>query len=299
MTTRQKEVLRLITEEYLTPAQTAKHLKISRQAVYKLIKKLKNKGLLIYKGVGGFTKGGAVACQPQFHMEKIRLHNEQFKIIPYKFPKDYIINKTFKLDYNTIITYKKCIMVFSNQSFYAKTETEALNKSNIYWDRFFIKLENVIKVSFLKDRKQNIIKVNSHFAEINNELAKACIEKKKKLQFKDPKDNKTWLLADFSKKKPELETVHPNSAFEDMGVLRPFFEDLRQNPVKLSDLYKLINIQAKLNIEQAEISKNNAEALTATVTTMNTILKLITPKETIEKEQRYNTDITKPADYIG
>ena len=72
----QKEVLYLLKQEYLTPAQVAKRRHTSIQAVYKTVGKLKKSGHFSIGNEGGLMDGGPSTPQPH----QIRLHGQQFKI---------------------------------------------------------------------------------------------------------------------------------------------------------------------------------------------------------------------------
>lgn len=287
ITKRQSEIYNLYIKEYKTIKQIATRLNISVQAVYKILKKLKNKGILsrFPQEIKNSEKGGCCHYSTSVSYGKIRLHNEQFKIIPFYKSKDYKINKRIMIDSNTIITYKNCIMIFSNTSFYGKTETEAEHKAQRYWNRFFIRVENDLNVLFLKNRKQNIKRVYAHYAEVNNELAQEAIKTKQKIRFK-AEDNKSWLIADFSNKRPELETVHPQTAFIDMQTIRPFFNNLRNDPHILDKILNTIN-------QLAEQNKLTATELNITTKSLNTLITLVSPNK--PKETGINRKIP---DYI-
>ena len=79
LTKAEREVLELITEEYLTVKQITIRRDCSRQAVYKHLKALKEKG---YLNIGlQKTEKNLCSCQPEKkNVNQIRLHGQEFNI---------------------------------------------------------------------------------------------------------------------------------------------------------------------------------------------------------------------------
>jgi DNA-binding CsgD family transcriptional regulator len=295
LTNREKEVLTLLTIEYLTPAQIALRRKCSKQAVHKIIKSLVVKGAYNRRTLqsqapsetkvdffGVTPRGGGGV--PPFPMEQIRLHAQRWRIE--------IINKsiaynllrekanTIKLDLNTVRLHKDVVEVYSNNSFYGDTANNATVKSLSYWDGFFVRLEQELKVTLIKPRHNNIKLVYSEYAQVNNELAKQCNINQEKIKVYAKEDGKLWFLIDNSFKLHEAETVHAETAERDMQeVITPFFNDLRRNPVTMSEIMDAINSLVQVN-------KETASGLNAVVTYLKSQLPTEEP-ETLTERPRY------------
>ena len=89
--------------------------------------------------------------------------------------------------------------------------------------------------------------MNYHYAETNNELAQECEKKAYKVRVYTTSDSKLWFLIDNSFNLHEAETVHPETAKEDMGnIVKPFFNDLRDNKPPLpSEMWVILSELAK------------------------------------------------------
>lgn len=280
----EQDVLHLITNEFLTIKQVAIRRQTSTQAIYKIKKNLVKKGVLNNKNQRVAKEGGCF--KPLNH--QIRLHNEQYSIkIIWKDGKyNDKINKKIILDNNTIMCYRDNIQVYSNNSFFGDSVDEAEFKSLNYWSKFFNKLEYNLKCILVKERSQNIERVRCEFAEVGNELATQCIKEHEKIKVSGV-DGKIWLLIDNSFNYNELETTHAKTSNNDMkNVIRPFFNDLRNNEVTtMSDLRSLFK-EAVMSIESNAIS-------------IQAILKLISPNETLNNtSDDKNIKIEKPI-YVG
>lgn len=281
----QQEVLFFLTKEFLTIQQIATRRQTSKNAVYKIVNKLKKKGLInsVWQGV----EKNRCTIQPPNH--SIRLHCQEFNIkILYKDQRyKKILEKanTINIDGNTIRLYRNSIEIYSGQSFYADTAQKATVKSFKYWNRLFARLENDLKVILIKPRSQNIKLVNQHYAEINNELAEECEKKADKIRVYTTEDGKLWFLIDNSFNLHEAETTHPQSSKHDMAdSVRPFFNDLRDNKPPLpSEVWAIIS----------ELAKHEKE-IGAGLNSIVTIMKSQLPKE---KEEVIKSK-SRP-DYIG
>lgn len=191
--------------------------------------------------------------KPPFN--KIRLHGQEFNIrILFK---DHRykgkVGGVVYIDGNTIRLFRDTIEVYSGQSFYADDVQKATIDSFKYWNRFFLRLESEFKVILIKPRSQNIKLVNQHYSEVNNEFAEECERKGDKIKVYTTEDGKLWFTIDNSFNLHEAETLHPQTAKEDMSdSVRPFFNDLRDNrPPTLSQLMQVFDKIAKINEETA------------------------------------------------
>jgi hypothetical protein len=231
LTKAEEEVIRLLSEEFLTPNKIAIRRGCSKQAVSKIISNLKKKGAInaVYNKVDKTQS----TCKP-FKKNMIRLHGQEFNIrILYKDQKYKKLKKKSNIifiDGNTIRLYANSIEVYSGQSFMADDVDKATAKSFKYWNKLFARLEHDLKVILVKPRSQNIKLVNNHYSEINNGLAKDLNIKAEKIRIYGEDDGKLWFLIDNSFNLHEAETVHSEHAQEDMrGTIRPFFNELRKS----------------------------------------------------------------------
>ena len=237
-----REILNLYIKDRLTPAKIAKIRKTSRQAVYKIISKLKKKGIINLANsewVGGVDK-----TEPYTHQDTKRLHNQHLVVTPLYRTKKYKqnIGKIVTLEKNTVKISNNSIEIYSNTYFYGKTAHEAMARSLEYWLLFITKLENKYKTPLLKQGRNNIMMVNAHVADIKNPLAKRCLREGTKVRIRSTEDGKGWLYIDNSHNLFELETIHPKTSIQDMSnIIEPFFSDLRDNKVPLpSEAYAMI-----------------------------------------------------------
>jgi len=285
LTNTQREVLRLLTQEYLIPPKVANIRGTTLKAVYKTIKILEKKGIYNHK-----TKKvqNADHTPPNKNTQKIRLHGQHFTINLLKKSNEYekIKEKSnmFKIDDNTIKLHNTSIEVYSNNSFMGSTTKEATENSLKYWYRLFMRLEHDLKILIVKDRATNIKLVQNHYAETNNELAKDLNKKKEYIRIYAREDGKMWFEIDNSFNLNEAETTHPQTAEKDMrNIIQPFFNDLRNNKVLLPS-----ELNEALLTTQKQINEIGAG--------LNTVIKLITPHEQPKTE-----DIEKKyiLDYIG
>jgi DNA-binding Lrp family transcriptional regulator len=279
ITQAEKEVLHYLTKEYLTPKKIAIRRQTTPRAVYKIIQKLKSKGIInkVHKIVG--------TIEPS-EPNKIRLHGEEFNIkILYKDNRYKELTKKTNLqiiDGNTVKLYRNSIKIYSGQSFYADSPDKALYNSIPYWNRFLTRLEHDLKVILVKSRYQNIKIVKVHFAEINNEIAKDYEVSGDKLRLYAREDGKLWLQIDNSFNLHEMETQHPETAKQDMIKVRKQVNDWRENnPPTLSEVMRVIK-------ESVNVNRETAAGLSAAI-------KLLFPQE---KKELIEKDFEK-SDYIG
>ncbi len=127
--------------------------------------------------------------------------------------------------------HNESVIVSCNElkNFYGKTPDLAMANSMIYWNDIFIRLQDRLKVIMIKEENTCIKQFNGHFAEVDNELAKECNERKARVKIFAREDNKLWFTIDKSWNVNEAETVHPDTAQRDMQEsVQPFFNDLRE-----------------------------------------------------------------------
>jgi len=280
----EQEILHYLSNEFLTVKQIAIRRQCSTSNIYKIIRKLKKKGLL------NPTNQMVHKIQPTLSkkLNQIRLHGQEFNIkILYKdqrYKKLLKKSNLINIDGNTIRLYSNSIEVYSGMSFYADDPQKATSNSFKYWNKLFTRLEHQLKIIIVKPRYQNIRLVNSHYAEINNELSEECERKGYKLRIYTKDDGKLWFVIDNSFNLHEAETLHPKTAKKDMEKIQPYFNDLRDDSHYLpSEVKRILLPTLKLVQEIAEAQLNQTKII-------ETLLpKKITTKS-IKKERM---------DYVG
>jgi hypothetical protein len=267
LTQTEKEVLYLLTKEFLTQKQIAIRRHCSKQAVSKTIRKLKAKCKI---DLVNQERGGS--SQPVNHqVNQMRLHGEQFIIrILYRGEKYLKIRNEcsqVEIDGNTIKLWENKIEIYANKSFYGEGIQDTFALSSAYWSTQFTKIENNLKIIILKQGSQNIKVCKFHLAETNNEVAKEIDNTGDRyLQVRTDEGGKVWLLIDNSFNLHELETVKVGTAKQDMEAVKANFNDWRTKDHYLpSDTKYMIDgiVKASANITTAatEISTRTNQVL--------------------------------------
>lgn len=279
----QKEFLKLILHEGLTPKQISERRQISKAAVYKTIAKLRKKGALSKYQMGGLKKNRIAQTiqPPSFKKGKqIRLHRQEFNIkllyIPDSYHKLRQSKGTFYFKGNTIRFYRSSIEVYASPDlhFWGTTVQEATSRSVAYWNDFFKQLENRYSFIIIKGPNTRIKQVNAHYSEINNELAEQELKHNNKIQIRATEDNKVWFTIDNSFNLKEAEFQHSETSKQDAEKLTQHFNEIRDHDLlspleihkSIQDLSKGINAQGemlkrviltidKLNTKVEEMSK--------------------------------------------
>lgn len=302
----QEEILRLLTQEFLTVKQISLRRKTSLRAVYYTIDKLVKKGVLFYQSEGGVHIGEGTQNRPAFKLFKpcgqekekdfkpcasqifktIRLHNQHFTIR--------IINKSegyqsfrhqvtsFKFDGNTVKLNEDNVEVYANKSFVSSGDPKLAHAdSMVYWNNYFLRLQHELKVILIKPGVDNVREVNSHYAECDNELAKDFHLRRDKLSVVG-EDGKQWLKIDNSFNLREIEAVHSKFSIEDIEKIATFFSDLRlHDPMRMSDIIQTLGSQAKIVLELMETCK-------VTCTSVGILMELMKPLKEAEVNQTLN-----------
>jgi len=251
LTKKEAEVLRLLTEDFLTPQKIAITRGVSERAIYYTIENLKKKGAL-NKSYKNLHKIGSTSEV----FGRFRLHALEFNV------RILFISKLYRkikgkanhilVDGNTIRLYNNSLEVYVAKSFWGDSVQKATSRSNSYVNRLFTRLENDFKIVIVKDRVPNIKLVNAHYSEVNNGLARDCNINKDKVKVYSS-DGRLWFLIDNSFNLNEAETVDGRSSKRDMeNVVTPFFNDLRDNtPPTLSQMMFMFKSIADINKETA------------------------------------------------
>lgn len=227
LTEAEKEVLKMITEDFLTPKQIQLRRHCSRQAFYKILKKLKQKGAL-NSGLQQVDKTDAPV-----NLQPIRLHGQEFNIkILYQdqnYQKALERSNILFLEGHTVKLYRNSIEVYAGEgtSFYGDDAHNAFSKSLVYWKKFFVRLENDLKLILIKPRSQNIRLVNAHYARGESEIYANATEHKEKIKIFAQEDGKLAFITDDSFGFNEDETVHPKTAKPDREEIDKQINDWR------------------------------------------------------------------------
>lgn len=238
LTTAQKEVLHLLTDEFLTVKQIAQRRESSLQAVYKIVAQIKKKGAFDI----GFNRVKKV--QSTYNKSDVRLHGQEFNIkILYQNNKyQELLEKSnvLFLDGNTIRLYKNSIEIYSGQSFFGKDANESERKSLEYFNKFFARLEHELKVNLIKKRSRNIRIVNQHYARGDSEICDNAKDENKRIWIYAEEDGKLSFITDDSFGFREDETVHPKTAKPDRKAVDKQVNDWRlNNPPTNSEIWKI------------------------------------------------------------
>ena len=265
------EVLKTI-QEGLSISEIAKYRHVSRTAIYKILSTLNKRGLvrhpkrslyeLTQKGIEGLHSFVALRY-------KLRQHNLHFKIKVLESPKNWELkrneirfmpyfNKTIKLKNNEqdllnfgklqIKTTTKSIIVKIPTIYATDWEHAIIQAMGILEDNLY-KFEKVFKIRLVKDYKANITIISQEYARIQDALAKLYRLEKNRL-YLTGEDGKIWLITDFSFSVDETEFIHPERATDDVDAIAPFLDDLRRNPVTMTDMKELVG--EVMSVQKAE-----------------------------------------------
>ena len=212
----QREVLDMLTKQYLTIKKIAKLRGTTIQAVYKIYKKLRKKGL-ISKGFNRGLKNYKVLT-PQ-KGEIVRLHGQQFAIKIISHSNLYKIyreknNITFFED-NVVQLFKNTIVISANELlfFYGKTANMAMAKSLKHWMEFMLRIEDRLNIRIFGKTSQ-IKQTNCHFAVWDEELGRYVESlEERRIKVNATEDGKLWFITDKSFGDAERECIHPETPF--------------------------------------------------------------------------------------
>lgn len=288
LTSVQNETAILISNDFLTPKQIALRRGISVRAVYKTINILQKKGYNL-KGKKRFTKK-LCGIEPF----AIRLHGIEvnIKILWKDHNYQNFINKLQIIDGNKVKCFRNSLEVYITGSFEGRDENEATGKSIHYLTRLLRIIEHDLKILIIKNRSQNIKIVKNHYSEVNNELAKDCEVRGDRIKIYAQEDGKLWFTIDNSFNFHEMETQHPETAKEDMILMRKHFNDIRfNNPPTNSEIMVYFAQFLKISTDIAKHQKDT----TGVLLQLLTILKDFFPQTSKEPEETNK----KGADYFG
>lgn len=259
----------------LTITQIAKWRKCSRQAVYKVISKLLELGLIEKIGYAyGLTDKGIKGLHSFMGLSnQIRQHNLSFKIKVLDSPKNWdkkrsqltslpYFNKRVSLkntDYE-MLNFGRIKVKTTSQSvilhiptIYANTPEESFVEAMDVLYGAIPKIEALFKIKLVKDLKANIVIISQEYARLQDQIAKIYKVEDNKLYVTD-EEGKIWLIADYSFAVNELETISPKRADEDMSIVHNFLNDLRKSPTTFSEVKDVI-------VEIVKVQQNDRQTM--------------------------------------
>lgn len=275
---KEREVLDYLTKDFLTVKKIAVIKGCSVQSVYKIIRKIKEKGKL-KDGLKGVEKRG-VYFKPFKKGCVKRLHGQQLwaRIVPTdRYVKLRRVTSAFSLEGNHVRLNEGSVEVYSNSFFVGGSVDEVYGLSLEYWEGFLNRLENRLGVVFRGFKEVK----GGEYADVGNELARSCNESGDRISVRGSVDGMVWLSIDMSFR-DELETVHPERARVDMrDVVDPFFNDLRDNKPPLpSEVWALLG----------EVARHERELSAGLLG----VLEVLKPKRSVGK-----SDVFTRPDYVG
>ena len=263
LTPKQDEILRLLTITGMTPRMIAKHYNTTVWAVYKIIKKLKEKGVL----EGGTIRGYKKQTPPPLNITSsryFRLHGLHLKMKALSLSERYK-KRIKKMNIIEIGGYKTTFYPSGKieinepvgHSFNGETTDIALNRAMEQFNRIIKKIENDWLITIIKDRKCNIEIANGHLAEVENEIAKYSVENIYEKITIYGSDGRAWAKIDMSTKEPEFETISPSTFKPDMDVVQTYMNDWRENkPPTNSELMNIVAKQSAIIEQQLQMLSN-------------------------------------------
>lgn len=248
----QREILVLLLHGKLTAKQIADRRQISKAAVSKIIKKLKEKGYLESYKKGGLTKGGVVIPQGVNldTKELWRYHALEFEVRPYYFTEKYYKvmqkrgNRTIPYGQWKVSLYYKKVIIWleAGVDFAFKDKQDAIRSAQDSFNAVLDKIAQDLGFYVWKDRKANVLLLKQHLANTYAPEGETITEKQMFVQYRG-NDGKVWLQYDRSKSPLlEREYTHGVRAVDDSDTLEPYLNDFRDNaPLSNSQLTSRIN----------------------------------------------------------
>ena len=248
LTPSEQDVLYKLNKEFLTPNQIANRRGTSNKAVYKIIKKLREKSCLDSTGNEGLKTTPPVSMKGLKNHHIItklwRYHALHFVIKPYYFyPRFHKIRTelgnysipyrdwTIKLHPDMVEVQLKPLVDFASPD-----KWEATRNAEESFNRTVREICNKFGFHIWKEGKANIKLVNHHLSRNPSEIANA--RDGEYLAIKGI-DGKIWFNIDKSKG-AEHEYLHPDRALTDSERIEPYFNDfLYDQPPVLSEVWKI------------------------------------------------------------
>ena len=291
LTKKELKVLHYLTNEFLTPKKIASLCKFSIRRYYQIRKSLINKGYLHQK-LHKKIKGGTTP--PKFHFtpeKEIRLHGVQitFKLLEksQKYYKLYKPNKYYQSkNGDSIVTHANTINAYINRDFWGSDPDEAFKKLLSYIPYLASDIENTFKCTILKAGNSNIKIVSSHYAKVNDPIAKDYSEKDTKIKC-IAKDGKTWLITDKSFNMDELEFIHPTNSKNDSEKIIKIMDQFHDHDL----------LEPKNMFNLVTDTKNDLKTLTTSIKHLSDSMNIFIRSQTNQYTQTHPKSENKDKPY--
>ena len=261
----QKIILDYLTIDFMTVKQIAKKRGTSRQATYKTISKLKEKGYLKHRA-GGFNgglkiKGVRTLNSSPLQSDNInkiyRLHGQNFTIKILNSSQRYtnLIKNRNKdeIDNNTLMLESDNITIYLNKDFWGEEPNESVKLSLLYVERLIVRIENAYNITLQTKTRCDIKYFRGHIAKTGDPYARKINLEDDKLKIYDDM-GVLRLLVDKSFNYDELEAVSMKHN-KDMNRINDKWLDLIKTDLKLSDVEQHLSQMQKYQLDN-EVFKN-------------------------------------------
>ena len=301
ITKTQYEIFDMLVHKFKTPDEIAFKRKTTVWAVYKIIKKLQQKGL-VKKGykLGGTKQGGYYPKKLAKKSNLLRLHNIQLSISILENSKKFFrkLKQSNKVEIGgtTIMVYQNHLDIYTQEGvhFFGSNTDECYNKAINFFSMIYSKIESDFDILIDKERYLNKKWVRQHIAETNNEIATKANKEGTRINIKDKTDGKTAIITDNSFKLNELEFIHPTKAKQDTDNVIKQLEDFRENnPVTITQLSNALNYTQKQLSLTVQQGYSNAKSIEIILNFIKNTLPNTIPKDFKEHKQ------TNILEYIG
>lgn len=231
-----RQMLTLLTEDFLSFKQVIKQLNLSKRTAYRYLEEMKNAGVITGNSWMGFTKkscakndqapseGGGTNYLKNIYSRTIvrpllRYHGIEFLIrLSYETKHK---RRVVKYKGSTIIFKGKTISIYSRENQfegYSVSEIEQ-NMLDFFWKHYFPLVEARYNIPFLKEGKTNIEIVNGHIEEYDSETGMWMKKNDMKRYKCRGRDGKVWLEYDESFNGSNMEVKHPELHTDDAKML--------------------------------------------------------------------------------
>ena len=246
LTPTEATIYSLWAEDFLTPLQIALRRGKSITGIYRHIRSIKRKGYVL--NMVHRVQNSDPTCEPSVSCgdsgkgasPRIRLHGQHFVVrLLSKRPVYDELRRRNNVQYLqdcTVKLHRESIEVYASSglSFFGDSAEKATAKSLTFWTRVFHRLESHLGVVVVKARAQNIRQVSAHYARMNCGIARDAIDAGDRVRLFAREDGRLWFTIDNSFNLEESETLHPETAEQDMGLIERQVGDWRAHPELLT-----------------------------------------------------------------
>ena len=286
LTRKQQQILNMYIVQGLSVKEIANRRGVSVQSIYKILKKLAEKGY-VFRGLkGGFNLRGCTHTQPplqastknQEKTEKVwRYHALEFEVRPY-----YLTNKYFKIlkergnqakvygRWRYVLYYKKMIIwLIKGMDFVDSDKHRAIMKAQDSLNSLLTKLSHRLGFYWDKDNRISVKLLKHHLAYTNAPEKDVVTEKQIKIVYDDT--GKIRMLYDYSKGIFEREFVSKRAVDDSDQFDKYILDFLDNDPPTNSQLAGHIMALAKNTDVYVENIKKHLKVLDDMSKTMKAI----------------------------